>query len=77
MAAKFEISKDHAGKFRFHLKATNGETSSNYPCTNDDRRIVRVESLIPQGLAFVVIHTSVGRAALSYGSRFSDADLGS
>jgi uncharacterized protein YegP (UPF0339 family) len=21
MAAKFEISKDHAGKFRFHLKA--------------------------------------------------------
>ncbi|HZC93185.1 MAG TPA: DUF1508 domain-containing protein [Mycobacterium sp.] len=26
MAAKFEISKDHAGKFRFHLKAPNGET---------------------------------------------------
>jgi uncharacterized protein len=25
MAAKFEISKDHAGKFRFHLKAPNGE----------------------------------------------------
>jgi len=25
MAAKFEISKDHAGKFRFHLKALNGE----------------------------------------------------
>jgi uncharacterized protein len=24
-AAKFEISKDHAGKFRFHLKAPNGE----------------------------------------------------
>jgi uncharacterized protein YegP (UPF0339 family) len=24
MAAKFEISKDHAGKFRFHLKAPNG-----------------------------------------------------
>ena len=23
MAAKFEISKDHAGKFRFHLKAPN------------------------------------------------------
>jgi hypothetical protein len=23
MAAKFEISKDHAGKFRFHLKADN------------------------------------------------------
>jgi uncharacterized protein YegP (UPF0339 family) len=21
----FEISKDHAGKFRFHLKAPNGE----------------------------------------------------
>jgi uncharacterized protein len=25
MAAKFEISTDHAGKFRFHLKAPNGE----------------------------------------------------
>jgi uncharacterized protein len=25
MAAKFEISKDHAGKFRFHLKVPNGE----------------------------------------------------
>jgi uncharacterized protein len=25
MAAKFEISKDHAGKYRFHLKAPNGE----------------------------------------------------
>jgi uncharacterized protein YegP (UPF0339 family) len=25
MAAKFEISKDHAGKFRFHLKPPNGE----------------------------------------------------
>jgi uncharacterized protein YegP (UPF0339 family) len=25
MAAKFEISKDHPGKFRFHLKAPNGE----------------------------------------------------
>jgi uncharacterized protein len=25
MGANFEISKDHAGKFRFHLKAPNGE----------------------------------------------------
>ena len=25
MAAKFEISNDKAGKFRFHLKAPNGE----------------------------------------------------
>lgn len=25
MAAKFEISKDKSGKFRFHLKAPNGE----------------------------------------------------
>lgn len=33
MAAKFEISKDHAGKYRFHLKAPNGEiiaTSQGY-----------------------------------------------
>jgi hypothetical protein len=27
MAAKFEISKDHAGKFRFHLKAPNAKSS--------------------------------------------------
>jgi len=26
MAAKFEISKDKAGKFRWHLKAANGES---------------------------------------------------
>jgi uncharacterized protein len=25
MPAKFEVSKGHAGKFRFHLKAPNGE----------------------------------------------------
>jgi uncharacterized protein YegP (UPF0339 family) len=25
MAAKFEISKDKSGKYRFHLKAANGE----------------------------------------------------
>lgn len=27
MAAKFEISKDKSGTFRFHLKAANGESS--------------------------------------------------
>jgi uncharacterized protein YegP (UPF0339 family) len=25
MVAKFDISKDHAGKYRFHLKAPNDE----------------------------------------------------
>jgi uncharacterized protein YegP (UPF0339 family) len=25
MAGKFELFKDHAGEFRFHLKAANGE----------------------------------------------------
>ena len=33
MAAKFEITTDKAGKFRFHLKAPNGEiiaTSQGY-----------------------------------------------
>ena len=25
MAGKFEISKDKAGKYRFHLKASNGQ----------------------------------------------------
>jgi uncharacterized protein len=31
MAAKFEITKDHAGKFRFHLKAPNGEILAASP----------------------------------------------
>ena len=33
MAGKFEITKDHAGRFRFHLRASNGEiiaTSQGY-----------------------------------------------
>ena len=33
MAAKFEITEDKAGKFRFHLKASDGEiiaTSQGY-----------------------------------------------
>ena len=34
----------------------------------DDRGIVGVESFGLQGLAFVVIHTSVGRASRSCGS---------
>jgi uncharacterized protein YegP (UPF0339 family) len=25
MAGKFEVFKDHGGRFRFHLKASNGE----------------------------------------------------
>ena len=29
MAGKFEITKDKAGKFRFHLKAPNGEIMAN------------------------------------------------
>ena len=28
MAGKFEISKDKSGKFRFHLKAANGEINA-------------------------------------------------
>jgi uncharacterized protein YegP (UPF0339 family) len=28
MAVKFEISKDHAGKYRFRLKAPNDETNA-------------------------------------------------
>jgi hypothetical protein len=34
----------------------------------DDRGIVGVETFSPQGLAFVVIHTRVGRGACCYGS---------
>jgi hypothetical protein len=44
MAAKFEISKDHAGKFRFHLKAPNGtspatRTRRGSPTRSPGRRI--------------------------------------
>ncbi|WP_422590941.1 YegP family protein [Mycobacterium sp.] len=35
MAAKFEISKDHAGKFRFHLKAPNGDIIAASQGTNE------------------------------------------
>jgi hypothetical protein len=34
----------------------------------DDRGVVGAESFGPQGLAFVAIHTSFGRAACRYGS---------
>ena len=44
MAAKFEISKDRAGKFRFHLKAPNGEiiaASQGYESKPMQRRALR------------------------------------
>jgi len=59
MAAKFEISKDHAGEREF---------PSDKVYRRDDRGIVGVESFGLQSLAFVVIHTSAGRAVLSGGS---------
>jgi uncharacterized protein YegP (UPF0339 family) len=44
MAAKFEISKDHVGKFRFHLKAPNGEiiaASQGYETKANAERALR------------------------------------
>jgi hypothetical protein len=59
----------------------DSSTELEFPSDNvyrrDDRGIVGVESFGAEGLAFVIIHTSVGHAACRYGSRFSDADLGS
>jgi uncharacterized protein YegP (UPF0339 family) len=49
MAAKFEISKDHAGKFRFHLKAANGEiiaASQGYETCLSRRRAGRPSPFI-------------------------------
>ena len=43
MAAKFKIRKDDAGKFRFHLKAPNGEiiaASRGYETARFVRRAV-------------------------------------
>jgi hypothetical protein len=38
MAAKFEISTDKAGKFRFHLKAANYDTKAGgVPPSNSSR----------------------------------------
>ena len=36
MAAKFEISKDHAGKFRFHLKAPEWRDHCRQPGIRDE-----------------------------------------
>jgi uncharacterized protein len=44
MVAKFEISKDPAGKFRFHLKAPNGEiiaASQGYDTKANAERALR------------------------------------
>ena len=51
MAAKFEISKDKAGKFRFHLKAPNGEiiaASQGYETkANAERGIEAIKTHAP------------------------------
>lgn len=46
MASKFEISKDHAGKFRFHLKAANGEIiAASQGCETKDGAHKGIESV--------------------------------
>jgi uncharacterized protein len=50
MAAKFEISKDKAGKFRFHLKAPNGEiiaASQGYTKANAEKGIEAIKTHAP------------------------------
>jgi hypothetical protein len=49
---------------------TEREFPSDKVYRRDDRGIVGVESFSAEGLAFFVIHTSVGRAACRYGSQF-------
>jgi hypothetical protein len=46
MAAKFEISKDHAGKFRFHLKALIGDNAKAWktPLHTSGRRFDTVRA---------------------------------
>jgi uncharacterized protein YegP (UPF0339 family) len=59
MAAKFELSKDKAGKFRFHLKAPNGEiicTSQGYATkASAEKGIEAIKTHAPG--ATVVDHT--------------------
>jgi uncharacterized protein YegP (UPF0339 family) len=46
MAAKFEISKDHAGKFRFHLKASNGVIiAANQGCETKANAVEGIEAI--------------------------------
>jgi len=51
MAAKFEISKDHAGKYRFPLKAPSGEiiaASQGYETkANAEKRIEAIKTHAP------------------------------
>jgi uncharacterized protein len=51
MAAKFEISKDHAGKFWFHLKAPNREiiaASQGYETkANAEKGIEAIKTHVP------------------------------
>jgi uncharacterized protein len=51
MAAKSEISKNHAGKFRFHLKAPNGEiiaASQGYETkANAEKGIEAIKTHVP------------------------------
>ena len=60
MAAKFEISNDSAGKFRFHLKAPNGEiiaTSQGYESkANAEKGIEAIKTHAPS--TSVQDHTS-------------------
>jgi uncharacterized protein len=52
MAAKFEIFKDRADKFRFHLKAPNGEiiaASQGYETKANAEK--GIEAIIGQGLS--------------------------
>ena len=50
MAAEFEISKDHARKFRFHLKAPNGEiiaASLGYEKASAEKGIETIKTHAP------------------------------
>jgi hypothetical protein len=58
------------------ISNTEREFLSGKVYPRNDRGIVGVESLGSQGFAFVVIHTSVGRAACRYGSPLVHGRIG-
>ena len=73
MAAEFEISKDHAGKFRFHLKAPNGEiiaASQGYESkASAEKGIEAIKLKIhdPESNPETIRHRGSGAAAISGG----------
>jgi len=63
MSAKFTVFKDKAGKFRFNLKAANGEiiaASESYP---DQKTVLKgIASVVKSAAAATIVDTTVEAA---------------